>query len=425
MNNIEFYSEQRTFLRHIFPDLTETELDGIEEAAWTQYYKAGTTICRQGDLGNTFFILIQGKAEVYIKPDNEAQILVRKIHPPSYFGEMALLGQISRSATVKALTRCKTLEIDRETFVSVVEDNRFFLKTMAHQISDHLDNNDQAIISELHQKNQALQNAYANLAEQERQRTEFITTLSHELRTPLTAVQGFLHLINNGAAQGEILQVAMASVNRNVEKMVRLTNNLLVLYEMHLSDPTLTNLSVADLLIEAMQSARAMQDNYLTPIDLTMFPGATRLQGDKASLSMVLRALIENALKFSSNHASISITVSKPISDEICIEIADQGVGMTKDVLEHIFDPYFQTEATDDENLFSGLGVGLAISQFIMNRHGGRIEVDSKPGKGSTFRLFLPHTKPQKTSFIKEIVEHSISKPDGFRAGVYAVAAGP
>jgi signal transduction histidine kinase len=140
---------------------------------------------------------------------------------------------------------------------------------------------------------------------------------------------------------------------------------------------------------------------------------------------MVLPALIENALKFSSNHASISITVSKPISDEICIEIADQGVGMTKDVLEHIFDPYFQTEATDDENLFSGLGVGLAISQFIMNRHGGRIEVDSKPGKGSTFRLFLPHTKPQKTSFIKEIVEHSISKPDGFRAGVYAVAAGP
>jgi signal transduction histidine kinase len=374
-------------------------------------------------LGETFFILMQGKAEVYIRPDNEAQILVRTIRPPSYFGEMALLGQISRSATVKALTHCKTLEIDRETFVSVVEDNRVFLKTMAHQINDHLDNNDQTIIAELHQKNQALQNAYGNLAEQERLRTEFITTISHELRTPLTAVQGFLHLINNGAAQGELLQVAMASVNRNVEKMVQLTNNLLVLYEMHLSEPTLTNLSVADLLIEAMQAARAIQENYLTPIELTMFPGATRLQGDKSSLSLVLRALIENALKFSPNRTSISISVSKPISDEICIEIADQGVGMTEDVLEHIFDPFFRGSVVEEDQIFSGLGIGLAISQFIMNRHGGRIEAESKPGKGSVFRLYLPHAKPQRAGIMREIVEKSLSKPDGFRAGVYAVAA--
>ncbi|NIP32879.1 MAG: hypothetical protein GWN62_15705, partial [Aliifodinibius sp.] len=69
-------------------------------------------------------------------------------------------------------------------------------------------------------------------------RTEFITTLSHELRTPLTAVQGFLHLINEGAAQGRSLDIAMDSVNRNVDKMVRLTNNLLILYEMQLTEPT-------------------------------------------------------------------------------------------------------------------------------------------------------------------------------------------
>ncbi len=425
MNNINFFSERRMFLRHVFPDLTENELEGIENAAWSQTYKAGSTICRQGDLGETFFILMQGKAEVYIRPDNEAQILVRKIHSPSFFGEMALLGQISRSATVKALSRCQTLEIDRDTFVSVVEDNRIFLKTMAHQINDHLDNNDQSIIAELHQKNQALQQAYSNLAEQERLRTEFITTISHELRTPLTAVQGFLHLINNGAAQGEMLQTAMASVNRNVEKMVRLTNNLLVLYEMHLSEPILANLSVADLLIEAMQAARAAQENYLTPIDLTMFPGATRLEGDKSSLSLVLRALIENALKFSPNHTAITITVSKPISDEICIEVADQGIGIAEEMLDHIFDPFFRGDNEVEDQAYPGLGVGLAISQFIMNRHGGRIEAESKPGKGSAFRLYLPHIKPQNVTIIKEIVEKSLAKPDGFRAGVYAVAAVP
>jgi signal transduction histidine kinase len=154
-----------------------------------------------------------------------------------------------------------------------------------------------------------------------------------------------------------------------------------------------------------------------------MFPGATRLQGDKSSLSLVLRALIENALKFSPNRTSISISVSKPISDEICIEIADQGVGMTEDVLEHIFDPFFRGSVVEEDQIFSGLGIGLAISQFIMNRHGGRIEAESKPGKGSVFRLYLPHAKPQRAGIMREIVEKSLSKPDGFRAGVYAVAA--
>lgn len=424
MNKVIQFSEQQAILRQTFPDLTDAEVKGIEHAAWTQIYPAGTNICRQGDLGKTFFVLIEGEAEVYIHPDDKAQILVRKIRPPSYFGEMALLGQISRSATVTTSTRCRTLEIDRETFMSVVEDNRQFLTTLSHQISDHLQNNDKTIIAELRQKNLALQDAYSNLAEQDRLRTEFITTLSHELRTPLTAIQGFLHLINQGVAQGPSLDRALKSVNRNVDKMVRLTNNLLVLYEMHLSEPTLTNLSVADLLIEAMQEARSMQENYLTPISLTMYPGATRLQGDKSSLALVLRALIENALKFSPDHSPITIVVSKPQPDEICIEIKDQGIGMSGTDLERIFDPFFRVEE-DDERLFAGLGIGLAITRFIMDRHGGRIEADSRPGKGSVFRLYFPHKMHPRTADKPTIVDSRASQKNGFRAGVYAVAAVP
>jgi CRP-like cAMP-binding protein len=267
-------------LQQTFPDLSENEIEAIEEGAWTQSYKAGAMICRQGDPGETLFILTKGQVEISIQPDNESRVLVRRIEAPSYFGEMALLGQIYRSATVTAATDCETLKIDRESFISIVESNRVLLMALSNRISDHLYNNDQTIIAELRKKNDALQSAYDNLAEQEQLRTEFITTLSHELRTPLTSVQGFLHLINKGAAQGKSLEIVMDSVNRNVEKMVQLTNNLLVLYEMHLSEPVVTNLSVADLLIDAMQEARSMEGDYVTPIALTMFPGATRLQGE-------------------------------------------------------------------------------------------------------------------------------------------------
>jgi signal transduction histidine kinase len=423
MTQVNTQTEQRTLLQQIFPDLTETEIEDIEKAAESQSYEAGATICRQGDSGETLFILIKGRAAIYIQPDTETQVLVRKIEAPSYFGEMALLGQISRSATVKATTVCQTLELDRNTFVSIVESNRVFLMALSNRISDHLYSNDQTIIAELREKNEALRTAYDNLAEQEQLRTEFITTLSHELRTPLTAVQGFLHLINKGAAQGKSLDIAMDSVNHNVEKMVRLTNNLLVLYEIHLSEPIMANLNVADLLIDAMQEARSMQRDYVTPIALTMYPGATRLHGDKSSLSLVLRALIENALKFSPGYSPISITVSKPRLDEICIEIADQGIGMAEETLEQIFDPFFRGENSEEEgHIFSGLGVGLAITRFIVKRHDGRIEVASKPDQGSVFRLFLPHNNLMKPTMPKEIVGKSLSKTNGIRADVYAVA---
>lgn len=423
MTGVKTQTKQQAVLQQTFPDLNDHEIEAIEEAAWTQSYSAGATICRQGDPGKTLFILTRGQAEISIQPDSESRVLVRRIEAPGYFGEMALLGQIYRSATVTAATNCDTLEIDRETFISVVESNRVFLMALSNRISDHLYNNDQTIIAELRNKNDALRTAYDNLAEQEQLRTEFITTLSHELRTPLTSVQGFLHLINKGAAQGKSLEIAMDSVNRNVEKMVQLTNNLLILYEMHLSEPIMTNLSVADLLIDAMQEARSMQGDYVTPIALTMFPGATRLQGDKPSLSLVLRSLIENALKFSPEFSPISITVSKPKIDEICIEIADQGIGMPQEMLAQIFDPFFKGENVDEEDhLFSGMGVGLAITRFIVKQHNGRIEVDSKPGQGSVFRLFLPHNNHVKGEQRPNIVGNSLSNANSFRAGMYTTA---
>jgi signal transduction histidine kinase len=424
MIKVNTQREQGTLLRQTFPELSDKEIEGIEKTAEAQTYKAGATICRQGEVGETFFILLKGQAAIYIELENETQVLVRRINAPGYFGEMALLGQISRSATVSAATVCQTLEVDRETFVSIVGSNRVFLTALSNRIQEHLYNNDQTIIAELRQKNEALRLAYDNLAEQDRLRTEFITTLSHELRTPLTSVQGFLHLINKGVAQGKSLELAMDSVNRNVEKMVRLTNNLLVLYEMHLSEPTISQINVADLLIDAMQEARSMQGDYVTPIALTMYPGATRLQGDKSSLSLVLRSLIENALKYSRDNLPISITVSKPRLDEICIEIADQGIGMQEEMLDKIFEPFFRGEDGDEEGqIFSGLGVGLAITRFIVKRHNGRIEVDSKPNQGTVFRLFLPHNNLSKSTHPKEIVSNNLSRPNGFRAGVYAAAA--
>lgn len=421
MIGVKTETKQRSLLQQIFPELTEIEIESIEKAAQSETYLTGETICHQGESGDTFFILMSGQAEIFFKPDEGSQVLVRRIEAPSCFGEMALIGQVYRSATVKAGTKCQTLEISREKFLDFVESNRLFLMALSNRITDHLHNNDQMIIAELRRKNEALLAAYENLAEQEQLRTEFITTLSHELRTPLTAVQGFLHLINEGAAQGNSLDIAMDSVNRNVDKMVRLTNNLLILYEMQLTEPTMVPINIADLLIDAMQEARAIQGDYVTPIALTMYPGATRFQGDRPSLSLGLRSLIENALKFSPDYTPVSITVSKPLIDEICIEIQDQGIGMPEEMVAQIFDPFFRGESCDDEgHIFAGLGIGLAVTRFIVKQHGGRIEVESEAGRGSTFRLYLPHNGLRNDVKQKQVAGNNRANTKNFRAGVFS-----
>jgi signal transduction histidine kinase len=419
-------TKQQLALQQLLPELTDNQIETIEKAARSQSYKAGEIICRQGDSGDTFFILIEGRAEFLVRADDKSELLARIIEAPGYFGETALLGRAQQPATVRAGALCRTAEIDRNTFLAVVESNRMLLTALSNRISDHLHHNDQTIIAELRRKNESLQTAHEIRAEQERLRAELITNLSHELHTPLTSIQGFLNMLSKSAVQGRPLEMAMDSVNRNVEKMIRLTNHLRVLYEMQLSEPAMTSLNVADLLIDAMQEARAVQGDYITPIALTMYPGATRLQGDKPGLSLVLRSLIENALKFSPDHSPISITVSKPKLSEICIEIADQGIGVPGELLGHIFEPIFRGEAGDDGGRhpdgrnFSGLEVGLAITHFIVKQHNGRIEGESKPGQGSIFRIFLPHNHLLKSAQSQNIVGSGQSKINGFRAGVYS-----
>ena len=380
-----------TLLQTAFPDLSRNNIESLSDAAVFASYPARTDICREGEEGTTLFVLDQGEVDIIVHASDRQEILVDSIGPGSYFGEMAFLGETTRMATIRTRMPCHVLSIEEEDFMRIAQANPSLLRTLLRQIIGHIRRTDRAVINELNVKNAALRKTYAELEEQEQLRTQFIATLSHELRTPLTSIKGYLSLINGGAVKGDSLPVALDSITRNVNKMVGHTNDLLILYEMHPKKPSFEYLEVADVLMEALNSARSVLNDHSTPVTIEIDPGVPKLFADKRGVVLALRALIENAFKYSPSDAPVSLTVHCPNHSEIVISVLDSGVGISPSEQGRLFEPFFRLEKEEGAStLYPGLGIGLTIAKFVVDRHNGRIDIKSTPGIGSTFSLCLP-----------------------------------
>jgi signal transduction histidine kinase len=376
-------------LQSAFPELNKEDIITLSQAAGSQIYAAGMDILREGETGTTLFVLGTGQADILVQA-NDQEILIDTVGPNSYFGEMAFLGETTRTATIRARRECQVLTIDEKDFMPIARANPHLLRNLLRQIIGHLRRNDQAVINELNAKNADLEQAYADLAEQEELRTKFIATLSHEIRTPLTSVRGFLGLISQGAIQGESLQAAIESISRNVERMVGLTNDLLLMYEMHPTSLEFGQVSLADVLIDALNDARAALNSSSIGVKLDIAPDLPQLYADRRALTLAVRALTENAFKFNPEQRPISIEAATNGNNEVIIAVRDEGVGIPLADQSRIFEPFVRLEEEGGKYLFPGLGVGLTIARYVVERHNGRIEVQSNPGQGSTFVIHLP-----------------------------------
>ena len=378
-------------LQTAFPDLSRNNIETLSRAAVYEEYPAFTDICQEGEIGTTLYILDQGQVDIIVNADDNQEILVDSIGPGNYFGEMAFLGETTRMATIRTRTSSRLLSIEEEDFMAIAQANPSLLRTLLRQIIGHIRRTDRAVIHELNVKNATLRKTYVELEEQEALRTQFIATLSHELRTPLTSIKGYLGLINRGAMQGDSLQVALDSITRNVNKMVGHTNDLLILYEMHPKKPSFEYLEVADVLIEALNAARSVLNDHSTPVTIDIKPDAPKVYADRRGLTLALRALIENALKYSPMDAPVALRVSYLEKDEVAISVEDQGIGIAAADQQRLFEPFFRLEKEESApTLYPGLGIGLTIAKFVMDRHNGRIQIQSAVGQGSTFSLCLP-----------------------------------
>jgi len=371
-----------------FPEISRDEAAEMVSLGTVQSYPAGTLLCAEGALERTFYILLEGEVKV-TKVINEAQDrFLANLKPGGFFGEMALIQDAPRAASVKTSIPVTVLEIYKDHFEDLVQRNSSISIAMVREVTRRLRENNDLAIEDLRMKAAELATAYQRLAEEEYARSEFLTVVAHELRTPLTVASGFVDIVRLQNVQGEMLHMALDTVSNNLQQIIALVNNILFLQEMDIILPSFITVDVGVVVATIMEKQRSHAEKNKIGMSLSIVPNLPKISADPNSLERAISAILDNAVKFSPNGGEIQVQVSFDHRDT-WIKIKDSGVGIPRDALPRVFDRFFHLEEVGGY-LFRGVGLGLSIAQAVIEMHKGRIEVESELGKGSTFSIILP-----------------------------------
>ncbi|MFQ5347600.1 MAG: ATP-binding protein [Rhodothalassiaceae bacterium] len=244
------------------------------------------------------------------------------------------------------------------------------------------------------ERTQALVEAKRQAEQANRAKTHFLHNMSHELRTPLNAIIGFAEVLE-GELLGKIgnrkYRGYASDIAASGRHLASLVDDLLDIASLEAGDMHLEMAPVllSDVLADSLRmlELEAREKGCEIRIDSSATPDL-RLRGDRRRLVQVLLNLIGNAVKFSPEGAIIHVRTGSG-GKEATIEIEDQGRGIAAADIPHLFDRFWRAR----ESLVSsddGIGLGLAIARMLVEQHGGRIEVESEPGKGTILRVILP-----------------------------------
>ena len=372
---------------HAFPGISPDEVAELINNSKLVNFPAGTVLCHENALEDTFYLILDGEVEVTKVINNRETRLLKKLGVGDFFGEMALIHNAPRAATVKTLTELIALEIHKEAFDRVLKNSSSVSMAMVREISQRLRENDEMAIDDLRMRASELAEAYQRLAEQDVARREFLTNISHQLRTPLTTAGGYLQMLQKGAVPPERTSEVMETVTHNVQQIANLVNDILFVQEMELILEKFEPVDLAELARLVVQrhtdKARSRNIDLRVRSDLFLPP----VMGDRQSLERAITALLDNAIKFSSQGGKVEIHLRRK-NDQVALEVRDNGIGIQPEILPHIFERFYHLDKSGDQ-LFEGLGLGLAITRQVIEQHKGHLDVDSIPGKGSTFTMWL------------------------------------
>ena len=376
-----------TIIPHAFPGISPAETAELINNSRLTEYPAEAVLSRENATEHTCYLILEGEVEVTKTINNDQTRLLKVLTAGDFFGEMALIHNAPRAATVKSVTALSVLEINREAFDRVLKNSSSISLAMVREISRRLRENDKMAIDDLRLRASELAVAYQILAEQELARRNFLTNITHQLRTPLMAAGGYLQILQKGVIPPVEVPAVMETVSRNVQKITTLVNDILFVQEMDLILDKFEPVNLVQLIRRIVKDVepRAKQRR----IAIVLKPGLflPSVVGDVHTLDRAFTALIDNAVKFSLDKGRVEIRLRRK-QEQVSVVIADRGIGIAAEDLPHIFDRFYHLENNKDD-VSEGLWLGLAITRQVIAQHQGSLEVVSTPGKGSTFTVRL------------------------------------
>ncbi len=225
-------------------------------------------------------------------------------------------------------------------------------------------------------------------------KSEFVSTVSHDLRSPLTLMRGYATMMDMAGDLNDQQQHYVRKIISGVESMSRMINNLLDLGRIELGvGLQVEKVPVLDILDRVVGALQLQASEKEIEFSLETAPKLPLLiEADEDLLHQAIYNLVENALKYTPSKGTVNVRAYTE-KENIIFEIQDSGIGISEDALEHLFEKFFRSSQRE-ARAQQGTGLGLAIVRSIVEKHGGRVWVESVEGKGSSFFIQIPVSQP-------------------------------
>jgi len=245
-----------------------------------------------------------------------------------------------------------------------------------------------------------LAQANVDLYEANKLKGEFLANVSHELRTPLNSIIGFAELIagNEKIKSDPKAYRYVQNMLTSGRSLLEIINSLLDLAKIEAGKIELhiEKLSLKDLCETLHNFIKPLADKKQLQLQLQIDEDLPMLASDAGKIQQILYNLLSNAIKFTPDGGKITLAAKNVPPDQVALEVTDTGPGISEERQEHIFEKFLQIDGSVSRR-YSGVGLGLAIVKELTDMLGGKVDVSSQPGKGSTFTVTLPINAPTKT----------------------------
>jgi signal transduction histidine kinase len=238
---------------------------------------------------------------------------------------------------------------------------------------------------------QDLRRLNEELAQANRRKTEFLATLAHELRNPLAPLSNGLHLMRMGASKPELLEKTRQMMERQIQHMVHLVDDLLDVARISTGKVELRRrgIDLKDVVATAVETSASLIESAHHKLNVEVPAGPLPMEADPTRIAQVISNLLNNAAKYTPEAGRITLKVWTEGHDAV-LSVTDTGVGIAHDAIAKVFEMFAQVPSSAAKPQ-GGLGIGLSLVQSLVALHGGSVSAASPGvGKGSTFTVRLP-----------------------------------
>lgn len=394
-------------LRLAFKGLDDDELAQVAALTAFRTYPANHILCHEGAYEDVLYIIADGQIVISKKmEEEEEERILREGGRGDVVGEMALIQDAPRAATVRTVTECTVLEMEKQDFETILRRSPRMAIDIIRITLDRIRGNDKRMIEDLQKTNKVLRQL-------DRNKLEFIMIAAHELRTPLTVLNGFVNVMRSmpetreNPALAEVTDGIVKGTNR-MHKVVNMMLDLTRIGSESLkvaSEPVPLQRIMEDLVRDLQQAAAERDIQFV----VSHAEGTPEIKGDPPLIQKAVYQLMVNAIKYTPDGGKIHITTRPSVLEDnspaLEIAVRDRGIGLNAEHHELVFEKFYQVGKvalhSSGKTTFKGggPGLGLALVRGVARAHGGKTWVESAGYDevnltGSTFYLLLPLAPP-------------------------------